>query len=396
LNDLCSARGNSSVRRLGLEREKLMTRTLIITIAAIVTLCVLSAGGVSAHPAWGIVVDRNNQVYFSDLETVWKIDATGKLTVFRAGVSGRHVHELAIDEGGNLYGADYTYEPATQSYINAIWKMTPAGGFSYLLAPTNSLPRGMSIWRDRDGNSYFVEQNNQLKRETLLLKRTPDGRASVLAGGSYGHVDGRGGQARFGSIVGMAFRADGSLYVADDFSVRRVAMDGTVKTIADGLNVKSPDRNSSEGALAWGSLMGLAVNAQGDVYVADHRNRRVLKVTSGGAVSTVAQAEQQWSPTGVAIGANGDLYILEVQLTPPSTITTRVRRLSPDGRITVLTAAGENKNASDGESATGGSSERNAQPGRTMPYVLLGLGVSLCVLTIVVWRLRRRTSEQSH
>jgi sugar lactone lactonase YvrE len=366
-----------------------------MTIAAVL-LCVLLAGGsVSAHPAWGIVVDRQGQVYFSDLETVWKIDAQGRVTVFRANVSGRHVHELAIDEGGNLYGADYSYEPATREYINAIWKMTPVGGFSYILAPTKSLPRGMSIRRDRDGNMYSVEQDNHLKRETLLLRRTPEGQVSVLAGGSYGHADGQGAQAKFSSIVGMAFGADGSLYLADNDSVRRVTMDGTVTTLADGLNAKSPDRNALESEAAWGSLMGLAVDARGDVYAADHRNRRVLKVTSGGVVSTVAQAEGQWSPTGVALSANGDLYILEVKLTPLSTITPRVRRLSPDGRITTLTAMGENSDASDDKGAPGESSERRAESRRAMPYVLLALGVSVCVLGFVIWRLRRRTREHA-
>jgi len=354
-------------------------------------------GEAAAHPAWGIVVDRNNQIYFSDLETVWKIDAQGRLTVFRPGVSGRHIHELAIDEGGNLYGADYSYEPATREYINAIWRMTPAGGFSYILQPTKSLPRGMSIRRDRDGNMYSVEQDNHLKRETLLLRRTPDGQVGVLAGSSYGHADGQGGQVKFSSIVGMAFGADGALYVADGSSVRRVTMDGTVKTLADGLNAKSLNQNSVEGEAQWGSLMGLTVNARGDVYAADHRNRRVLKVTSAGTVSTVAQAEQPWSPTGVALAANDDLYILEVKLTPPRTITPRVRRLSPDGKITLLTAAGENRDASEGESATKGGSEKSAQPRRITPYVLLALGVSVCVLGFAIWHLRRRrTREQQH
>lgn len=71
-----------------------MTRASITT--AIIVLCLLPADSVSAHPAWGIVIDRNNQIYFSDIETVWKIDAQGKLTVFRAGVSGRHVHEITF------------------------------------------------------------------------------------------------------------------------------------------------------------------------------------------------------------------------------------------------------------------------------------------------------------
>jgi hypothetical protein len=348
---------------------------------------------VSAHPAWGIVVDRNNQIYFSDLETIWKIDAQGKPSVFRAGVSGRHIHELTIDEGGNLYGADYTYESETQRYINAIWKMTPAGGFTYILAPTNSLPGGVSIWRDRNGNTYSVEQNNHLKRETLLLRRTPNGNASVLAGSSYGHMDGRGSQAKFSSIVGMAFGPDGSLYLADSSSVRKVTMDGTVTTLAGDLDVRSPAQNPVEGVIAWGSLMGLSVNAQGDVYVVDYRNRRVLKVSSSGTVSTVAQAEQPWTPTGVAATGHGDLYILEFRFTPPSTNTPRVRKLSSDGRITVLATVGENRNPAVGESSSG---ERSAESKPSVPYVLLGVGVSIFALTIVIWRLRRRMSDQPH
>jgi hypothetical protein len=63
-----------------------MARALT-TIASITIVSALLAHSLSAHPAWGIVVDRNNQIYFSDIETVWRIDAQGKLTVFRAGVS---------------------------------------------------------------------------------------------------------------------------------------------------------------------------------------------------------------------------------------------------------------------------------------------------------------------
>src|SRR5207253_9986703 len=108
----------------GINLPTIGTRSLVMTITAIAAVCVLLISDTWAHPAWGIVVDRRGQVYFSDLETVWKIDAQGKLTVFRAGVSGRHIHELVIDEDGNLYGPDYSYVPETQRYLNAIWKMT--------------------------------------------------------------------------------------------------------------------------------------------------------------------------------------------------------------------------------------------------------------------------------
>ncbi|MCA1641422.1 MAG: hypothetical protein LC785_05580, partial [Acidobacteria bacterium] len=349
-----------------------MIRALVTAIFVSFSLCILLAAKAQAHPSWGIVVDRQGQVYFSDLKTIWKIDAQGRLSVFRT--LKDHTHELNIDEAGNLYGAENSYDPATQRFFIAIWKMTPSGGFSYLLAPTDNPPRGISIWRDRNGNTYSVEQNNHLKRETLLLRRTPSGSVSVLAGGSYGHADGKGSQAKFRSIVGMAFGPDGSLYLADDSSVRKVTMDGTVTTLAGDLDVKSPNRNPVEGEIAWGNLMGLTVNAQGDVYVADYRSRRVLKIASNGAISTVSQSEQTWTPTAVALAGNGDLYILEFGFTSTGTNAPRVRKLSSDGRNTVLASVGEKVNPSVGESEPGQTSERSPGTKPSMPYVLLGLG----------------------
>jgi len=138
-------------------------------------LIFLVAESFSAHPASGIVVDGKGLVYFSDLETVWKLGTDGKLSVFRSGESGRHVHELAIDGQDNVYGADISYNPSNKSWISSVWKMTPTGKLTWMLEPTDNPPKGMSIWRDCAGYMYLIDQNNHLKRETLLLRRTPDG-----------------------------------------------------------------------------------------------------------------------------------------------------------------------------------------------------------------------------
>ncbi len=370
-----------------------MIRAHVTTILAIVSICILLTAKAQAHPAWGIVVDRQGQVYFSDLKTVWKIDAQGKLSVFRA-ADDRHTHELNIDEAGNLYGVDNSYDPATQRFFNAAWKMTPAGDFSYLFAPTENLPKGISIWRDRDGNTYSVEQNNQLKRETLLLRRTPSGDVSVLAGSSYGYADGRGGQAKFRNIIGMAFGPDGSLYLTDSSSVRKVTMDGTVTTLARNVVAENASGNPAGGI----PLFGIAVDAQGNAFVADWGNRRILKIAPDGQMSTPIRAEESWFPTGVAV-MGGELYILEESHTPAHTpIGTRVRKLSPDGRVAVLASVGENGtpsvNTSIGESSSGGNHERVAEPKRNASYALIGAGISVFALTFIVWRMWRRIYDR--
>src|SRR5688572_436115 len=117
------------------------------TILAVVGLWVFPVT-IEAHPASGIVVDRAGHIYFSDLETIWRLDTQGKLTVFRKGERGRHVHELAIDVQDNVYGADVSYNPATEGWVTDVWKMTREGKFIYLLEPSEHPPRGWSIWRD--------------------------------------------------------------------------------------------------------------------------------------------------------------------------------------------------------------------------------------------------------
>ena len=315
--------------------------TIFSATLMIIGLGLLSADEAQAHPASGIVVDRKGQVYFSDLETVWKIDTQGRLTVFREGVRGRHVHELSIDERDNIYGADISYQPATKAWISDVWKMTPEAEFNYLLEPTTSPPRGMSIWRDREGNMFLMDQNNHLKQQTLLLRRTPDGNVTTFAGSAYGHADGKGTQARFGSIGGMAFGADGSLYLTDGTAVRRVTTDGSVTTIAGDLNFKTREDKPSLFGGAYGSLAGLTVDANGDVYVADAGNRRLLKVNRDGKVEVALRTDPPYFPNGVFATPANDLYVLEVGFTLPGTWSgPRVRKITREGKNSIIALGG--------------------------------------------------------
>jgi sugar lactone lactonase YvrE len=324
------------------ERGIEMPRLRLLLYGAAFALFTLLPAAASAHPATGIVVDAQGRIHFSDLETVWRLDAGGRLTIFRPAVRGRHVHELSTDKDGNVYGGDVTYEPSTGKWIEAVWSRSPDGREeTYLVAPAADPPRGVSIWRDAEGNTYHVEQDRHTNRETLILKRTPRGEVLTLAGGTYGQADGRGTQARFRAIGGMTFGGDGSLYVTDAGDVRRVWPDGEVRTLAKGLEGLFPDDKQ----VGYGGLMGLAVDAGGNVYVADYGRRRVLKVAADGKVSRVVSSDAPWSPTGVAMTREGRVLILEVGFAPPNVYSgPRVRELSPDGTLRVLATVGLKQN----------------------------------------------------
>jgi DNA-binding beta-propeller fold protein YncE len=106
--------------------------------------------------------------------------------------------------------------------------------------------------------------------------------------GTAGHADGAGGQARFNRPCGLAVDAQGNLYVADseNHRIRKVAPDGTVSTLAgDG----TAGWQDGAGAQArFNKPQGLLVDGSGTVYVADTENHRIRRILADGTVSTVA------------------------------------------------------------------------------------------------------------
>jgi sugar lactone lactonase YvrE len=372
----------------------MIKRWLMFIGAAMFCLCLATSA--AAHPATGIVVDRAGNVYFSDLETIWKISTDGKLTVFLPGQRGRHVHELAIDEQDNIFGGDVSYNPVSKGWPSAIWKMTTDGKITYLLETTETPPRGMSIWRDHAGNSYWVDQNNHTKTQTLLLKRTPEGVVTTIAGGPYGHADGKGTAAKFSSVGGMAFGPDGSLFLSDGASIRKVTMEGIVTTIASGLEFRDgQDRPRFLSGLS-GSLTGLTVARDGIVYVADAGNRRLFKVTPEGKAEVILRTDPPFFPNGVAV-AGSDLYVLEVGFTLPNISSgPRVRKISADGKQTILATVGaaEDDTGKTPFAIRAGVTAESALvfvsgDGRWR-YALAIVGLATLSVAVLIWRNRQR------
>lgn len=379
-----------------------MRRALLTIIQAFVAIAFLLVADTQAHPSWGIAVDHQGQVYFSDLKTVWKIDARGGLSVFR-GSADRHTHELNVDEAGNVYGADNSYEPSTERFFSAIWKMTPAGSFSYLLSSTDDPPEGISIWRDRDGNTYHA--TNHPGVELLVLKRSVDGRVTVLAGNSQAASVYRQGVPY--SLGGMAFGPEGALYFVHGSNVSKVTGQGVVNALARNLTIeKASDARTGAGGGAAAAaasptqLFGIAVDARGSVFVADYGNRRVLKISPEGQTSTVLRAEESWFPTGVA-ARGSDLYVLEMGETPSRvSLGARVRKLLPDGKVLTLANTGEagtsKANPSTGESSSGAGSNGQAGPGQQIPYAVIGAALTIFALIILGWLVWRRIYARQH
>jgi sugar lactone lactonase YvrE len=111
-------------------------------------------------------------------------------------------------------------------------------------------------------------------------------------------------------INGLAAAADGSLYYTEDRAIRRVDRRGQVSTIA--ANVTVPNCSAIPGVETHAGpyLRGLAVAADGSIYVAATGCAAVLRVDPKGRVSTVLRASPPWSPTAVAVSGR-QVYVLE-------------------------------------------------------------------------------------
>lgn len=299
-----------------------------------VVIC-LFAADTFAHPGWGLIVDRKGDIYFGDVETntIWKLNRERRLEAI---TTGKHSHSLYLDEAGNLFGEHVYFDEAAAQWISSIWKLTPDGSLTDVVPPTSGPPKGSGVFMDRAGNVYSVQGGASVSDRAELLKRSPDGTVTVLAGGERGHADGKGAEAKFTYAIGMAWGPDGSLYVTDASCVRRVATDGTVTTIG-GDPLAGVVRSENP------RLLGLAADSHDNVFVADYDYHCVRQITPDGVVNALLNSGFLWSPSGVTVDGD-DLYVFENQ--PESVVGilgalgigpyARVRRLSADGRVTTI------------------------------------------------------------
>ena len=103
---------------------------------------------------------------------------------------------------------------------------------------------------------------------------------SKLAGsGAFGSANGTGSAASFNNPAGVAVDASGNVYVADTFNhqIRKITPAGVVSTLAGSTTPGSADGTGS--AASFNNPVGVAVDASGNVYVADFDNNVIRKIT---------------------------------------------------------------------------------------------------------------------
>jgi sugar lactone lactonase YvrE len=360
--------------------RKISTDGTIRTVATGLGCC----GG-----AGGLAVDRGDNLYMIDHNRIRKFAPDGNLTTAAgngvASFSGDGgpatdaglgiLHSVAIDASGNLYIAAslyYSNGDVEQYYGGSIRIVTPDGiintfagtgvdGYSGDGGPATKAQIGSWLPRiaaDRLGDLFIVDAFNHAIRRV-----TPDGTiTSVNTQDQTGcYLKGSGPYICAGD---MAIDESGAIYIVGQYSglIQALGADGTLTTVEGGGPGDIGDGRAATNALVVGPL-GVAVDANRNVYFADVRNNRIRKVAPDGTITTVAGNGQPrlndadigdgkaalevplaCAPTftckGVVADSSGNLYFGDGD---------RLRKVSSDGVITTVAMATAHGLATDGK-----------------------------------------------
>lgn len=187
---------------------------------------------------------------------------------------------------------------------------------------------------DKAGDVYLTDNID----ENRIIKISAQGVASALAGSRHsGHADGKGADASFSLLGGMALDPSGNLYVTDDQTIRKITPDGQVTTFAG--SGEEGNRDGPALSATFRYPCSLAMDSAGNLYVGEQGE--LIRKISNGQVTTLAGSGQQGSqdgapkaasfywPQGLCVDGQGNLYVADIN-------NELVRKVAPDGTVSTL------------------------------------------------------------
>jgi len=294
----------------------------------------LASASALVHPL-ALAVGPGGEIYIAEGNRIRKVKKDGLITTFAGtgaagnlGDGGPAVQAqldmpqgLAVDSAGNVYIADtLNHRVRRVGADGMITTVVGTGEAGYAgdgkpgpFAKLN-LPTGLAIGF---GDTLLIaDTGNNVVRQIAL-----DGAIHTVAGTGEAGYRGDPGDALDAVLHapgGIAFDGEGNLYIADTLNqrVRRVDVNGQIGAVAgtgasgylgDGRPAILADLNLASNPLG-GMGQGLAVDSQGDVFIADALNHRVRRVDVNGTISTIALMR---TPLGLAVDAQGYVYVAD-------------------------------------------------------------------------------------
>jgi sugar lactone lactonase YvrE len=298
-----------------------------------------------------------------------------------------HPAGAAVDAVGNLYIADWgnsrIREVSTSGTITTVVGTGTQGFAGDGAAATGAdlnVPEGIAL--DEAGNLYIADTGNLRVRVvnmqpsssiTVLGVTVAAGNIATVAGNGTNGYTGDGGPATAAELLGpsgMTLDSSGDLYIADLNVVREVSVSGTITTAA-GNGTAGYSGDGGPATSAQLSAIGVALDAAGDLYIADEYADRLREVNSGGTIETIAgngsvdasgdggpAGEAQLAPGFVTVDAAGDLYVSDGPDNRIRVVNTQANPITVlgvtigSGDIATVAGAGAQGYSGDGGPAT--------------------------------------------
>jgi uncharacterized protein (TIGR03437 family) len=333
-----------------------------------------------------LAVDSAGGLYIADGNRVRKISNGVIATVAGNGTNGSsgdngpatsaqlRAGGLAVDSAGNLYITDrYSVRKVSGGVITTVaGNGTPGFSGDNGTATSAELNGPMGVAADSAGNLYIADTLNN------RIRKVSNGVITTVAGNGYPGFGGDNGPATSAQLYepgGIVLDSAGNLYIADGYNsrIRKVA-NGVITTVAgNGLQGVKGDNIPATSALI--TPMGIALDAAGNLYIADGYTVGIRKV-SNGVIATVAgigtngfsgdngpaTSAQLNLPWGVAVDSAGNVYIADAG-------NNRIRILTPTGSSCTYSVSPASLQAP----ASGGTAAVNIQTAAPCPWTVSGL-----------------------
>jgi sugar lactone lactonase YvrE len=253
-----------------------------------------------------LAVDASGNIIVAEGHRIRKITPAGDVsTLAGTGIGGysgdggpatsanlNAPQDVAIDGSGNIFVADFlnnVIRRITPAGVISTWAGIGSAGFRDGASAMFNGPRGVAV--DASGNVYVADDKNH-----AIRKITPDHSVITLAGNGFpGFADNQGTAAQFDKPADVAVDAVGNLYVADynNQRIRKITPSGNVSTLAGNSLRGAIDGQGSSAQFNFPG--GVTLDATGNVYVADGENYRIRKITSTGVVTTVTGSKLDYN-----------------------------------------------------------------------------------------------------
>jgi|GEM_PF-730356 len=251
---------------------------------------------------------------------------------------------IVIDASGNVYVLDPIANAVRKVDQNKLVTTLAGNGTAEHKdgTGTNAAFLGVNdLAMDPLGNLYITSNHS-------IRKVTPEGVVSTFVGpdnGAEGDVDGAGADARFSAPVGITYDATtNALFVTDARTgkIRKVTLDGVVTTFAGSGTAASDDGSGTNAS--FNSPQGIAVDNQGNFYIAEASSRRIRKITPSAVVTTLAGSDAGFADgtgieakfgyiTSLTVDSEGVVYVADGD-------NNRIRQISPEGVVSTLLGGG--------------------------------------------------------